>query len=80
MKKIFLRKEIIHNALELIRGNIKRQSEICHDIGFRNARNVCMSLSYDLWMIGIISEDKRNLLSTIVSSEFAKIYKEKGYR
>ena len=80
MKKVFSKKELVHNALELIRGNIKRQNEIYHDIEFRSARNVCMLLSYDLWMIGIISEDKRNLLSTIVSSEFAKIYEVKGYR
>lgn len=80
MKKVFSRKELIHNALELIRGNIKRQSKVYHNVEFGCARDFCMALSYDLWMIGIISEDKRNLLSTIVSFEFAKIYKENGYR
>lgn len=80
MKKVFSRKELIHNALELIRYKISQQNRMYDSIDFSTSRYSCMEYVYHLWMLGIISEDKRNLLSTIVSSEFAKIYEVKGYR
>lgn len=78
MKKTFTRKEIVSKAVSEIKVYLNVADDYYSE--FSNCRNNAMQLCWSLYKIGVVSSDKVNLLSGIVSSEFSKIYEKHGYK